>query len=449
MILPNVFINKMQELLGNDFKKYEMSLKKDAKRGFRINQNYVNIDDFKNFFDFSYKNIVGLDGLNELLTKEKVGNSIAHHLGLLYVQEPSSMLAVESLGVEEGDCVLDLCSAPGGKASQILEKNKTGNVVCNEVVRQRANILFSNIERQGFKNAVITSLTPNVLAESFETFFDKILVDAPCSGEGMFRKDPETISEWNEGLSVFNHERQMEILHEADKMLKTGGVLVYSTCTFNIDENERTVHEFAKKYDYEILELPKKVKNKVVNGIEFNGDKETVKCGRVFPHNDYGEGQFIAKLRKKSEKISIKNAQRQKNNDFSRQEIKLTQDFIADNINIDNYNLYKVGNNIYLYNGDVPLIKNGIVCYGVNIGTIEKGRVVPHHQLFKAYGKEFKNVVNLKKEDKRITEYLSGREIDVDNKNGLACVLVEGVPLGGGKVVNGRLKNYYPKGLRV
>ena len=416
MILPKAFEINMQKLLGKKFDEYVKSLSKTAKRGFRINNNYIKTEDFGVFFDYEYSKIDGFDNLNNLLTDEKVGNSLAHHLGLLYVQEPSSMLAVESLEVEEGDTVLDLCSAPGGKASQILDKNKTGVVVCNEVVRNRANILFSNIERQGFRNAVVTSLTPEKLADEFEEVFDKILVDAPCSGEGMFRKDPATINEWNEGLPEFNHQRQMEILQEADKMLKGEGILVYSTCTFNIEENERTVYEFAKNYGYEVLPLPKKVQDKVACGVQYMGDKSTVLCGRVFPHNGYGEGQFIAKLRKKSEKICIKNAKKQKNDQISRNEVKIVQDFLADN---------------------------------VNIGSIEKNRLVPHHQLFKAYGRDFNNIINLEKDDNRIGEYLSGNEIEVDAKNGYAVVLVAGIPLGGGKVVGCRLKNYYPKGLRV
>lgn len=449
MILPNAFEKNMRLLLGERFEDYLSSLNKPAKRGFRINKNYISVSDFKKIFPYPYSEISGFDGLNNLLTEEKVGNSIAHHLGLFYVQEPSSMLAAESLNVEEGDKVLDLCSAPGGKASQILDKNKTGIVVCNEIVRSRANILFSNIERQGFKNAIITSLTPQKLAEQFEGFFDKILVDAPCSGEGMFRKDPQTIIEWNEGLPVFNHERQMEILHEADKMLSCGGVLVYSTCTFNVDENERTVYEFAKKYDYEILPLPENVQTKVAKGIEYNGNRDTISCGRVFPHNDYGEGQFIAKLRKKSEKICINNAKKPKNNSISRIEAKIVEDFLKENTMLADYSLYKVGNDIYIYNNDVQTIKNGIVSFGVNVGSIEKGRIIPHHQLFKAYGNEFINKIDLDINDKRINEYLSGNEIEVDNKNGFACVLVNGVTLGGGKVISGRLKNHYPKGLRI
>ena len=446
MVLHYKFQENMRALLKEDYVKYVESLNDCPKRGFRINKNYICESKFDKLFPYKNNNLAGFENLRVLVNDEKVGNTVFHHSGMIYMQEPSSMLAVESLEPKDGELILDLCSAPGGKAGQILEKNKTGVVVCNEIVRARANILFSNIERQGFKNSIITSKTPEELAEQFSAFFDKILVDAPCSGEGMFRKDPETIKEWNEGLAEFNHNRQLEILHSADKMLKRGGVLVYSTCTFNKEENEKTVVKFCKEYGYEILELPEVVQNVTTRGFIIS-DLDTAKCGRCFPQNGFGEGQFIAKLKKISETAgSI--SKRKTESKTQKNELKIINDFIMENIKIKDFDVYKIGNNFYIGNKQVPFFEKGVVSFGVVVGSIEKGRVVPHHQLFKAYGELFKNKIDLSIEDGRVEAYLKGNEIEVDNQNGLACLLVEGVPLGGGKVVNNKFKNYYPKGLR-
>ena len=306
MNLPVKFLDNMKKLLEKDFDKYFESFNVLPKRGVRVNLNYITTQEFEKVFPYEIKKLNKIENGYELKTEERIGNSVYHHLGLIYLQEPASMLPALCLNVQEGENVLDLCSAPGGKASQILERNKTGIVVLNEVVRNRANILFSNIERQGFKNAIITNLMPDKLSKKFPCFFDKILVDAPCSGEGMFRKDPETITEWNENLPEFNHQRQMEILAEADKMLKEGGEIVYSTCTYNLDENERTVSEFSKEFGYEVLDVLESVKDNTTKGYSYKDNNETMLSRRCFAHNGFGEGQFMCKLKKKSQQ-SLKN----------------------------------------------------------------------------------------------------------------------------------------------
>lgn len=448
MSLPIEFEKNMKRLLGNDFDKYLKSLDNEPKKAFRINKNYINETEFDRLFNIENKPLNNFPNYRQISTTEKLGNTVFHHAGMIYIQEPSSMLAVESLGVKNGDIVLDLCSAPGGKASQILEKNINGLVVCNEVVRSRANILFSNIERQGFKNSIITSLQPEKLASSLPNFFDKILVDAPCSGEGMFRKDAATQNEWNEGLPKFNHERQMQILKSADLMLKEGGSLVYSTCTFNLEENENTVLSFAKECGYEICELPLKVQEVTSRGFVFNGETETIKCGRCFPFSGFGEGQFIALLKKNTPNLTITDVKMQKKDSVNRQVLELSRFFTKECLDRNDFNYRQIGNNVYIIEKDIPYIKDGVVSEGVMLGSVEKNRLVPSHQFFKAYGKMFKNAVNLDLEDKRVDLYISGNEIEVENPNGYICILVNNVPIGGGKVVNGRVKNYYPKGLR-
>ena len=444
MKLPLEFESNMRNLLGKDFDNYIESLNEQPKKGMRVNANYITSQDFDKVSNIDARKIVGLDNYYQIFDEKRVGNTAFHHAGMIYIQEPSSMLPALALDVKEGETCLDLCSAPGGKAGQILENNKTGIVVLNEIVRQRANILYSNIERQGYKNALITCLSPQKLSQSLANCFDKILVDAPCSGEGMFRKDNGTIEEWNSGLPEFNHQRQMEILDSADKMLKQGGVLVYSTCTFNLEENEKTVLEFSEKYGYKIDKVPSIVERYTSKGL-LNGAENARHC---FPHNGFGEGQFICRLIKISEN-NYDCYTKKTYQSVNRQDKIVADSFIKECIN-KSLTTIKVGDNICAVEQDFPYIPDGVVNIGVRLGCVEKGRIVPNHQFFKAYGKEFVSKVCLNIEDARVYDYMYGNQIEVDGlKNGYACVLVENVPLGGGKVVGNVLKNHYPKGLRT
>ncbi len=447
MQLPDIYLDRMKDLLKSDYDKYIACFSKNAKRGFTVNQNYIKNSDFLKIFAFNAKPIEGFKNCFELLTEEKLGKTVYFHAGLIYMQEPSSMLAVNAMEVCDGEKILDLCSAPGGKTSQILSINQAGIVVANEIVKSRASILQSNIERQGFKNCLITSLETEKLAENFLGYFDKILVDAPCSGEGMFRKDQSTISEWNAGLAEYNHQRQLEILKQADKMLKTGGTLIYSTCTFNVTENEHTVLKFSSEFGYSIQELCDEVKDKVSSGKAVGGNVELTKCGRCYPFNDFGEGQFVAKLVKQSEAESYKSSKKDNYQQPSKAELTIAKEFLVETIGRADFNYYKVGNNIFISEVDFPFVKYGIINIGVRLGEIVKNRLVVHHQFFKAFGKEMKNKIDLAIYDERVNQYISGNEIASD-KTGYVCVLVNGVPLGGGKASGGKLKNHYPKALR-
>lgn len=430
-----------------DYQNYLGSLNKPPKRAVRINNSYKLPNGFDELFPCKIKKIDGISNCYEVLDDIKIGSTLAHHLGLVYSQEPSSMLAAEVLDVREGDNVLDLCSAPGGKASQILDKDKTGVVVLNEYVRGRANILTSNIERQGFKNAIITSTSAERLADALPGYFDKILIDAPCSGEGMFRKDPATIDEWNDGINEFNHNRQVEILLAAEKMLKVGGTLVYSTCTFSPKEDEESVAALLKTGKYALADLPNGVKKYVRGGLTCYG-KDFEKVGRVYPQDGFGEGQFVAKLVKVSEdEVPICGKESKKDNKLGKNELKIAKMLTKECVNNENFAFYKLGDSIFVYDGEQINLPE-VVMLGVRLGKIVKDRIVPEHQFFKCYGRDFIQKLDLKHDDPRVEKYLHGEEIDCIFGSGYVCVLVEGVPLGGGKAVFGRLKNYYPKGLR-
>lgn len=448
MKFPEQFEKNMKTLLDSNFEKYEKAMDLPAKRGIRVNKNYVSPTFFKSIFPFEIKNLGIGENLFKLETQEKIGNSVFHHAGMIYLQEPSSMLASLALDVKNGETILDLCASPGGKTGQILEENKDGIVVSNEIVRKRANVLFSNIERQGFKNGVVTSLAPEVLSELLPNYFDKILVDAPCSGEGMFRKEPETISEWNENLPLFNHERQLKILKEADKMLKQGGTMVYSTCTFNMKEDEEIVAVFADNFGYEILPLPEKIKNVMTAGKDVLGQKTSL-SGKCFPFDDFGEGQFVSILKKKSENNNMLKSSKNKVVLPNKKELEIVKNFLKETIDDFDFHFYKFGENFFISKVDLPVLPFGVVSCGVCVGEMKKERIEPAHQFFKAFGKSFKKKIEFDLDDKRVEQYLKGNEIDCSSENGFACVLVSSVPLGGGKVVQGRLKNYYPKGLRL
>ena len=445
--LPEKFEENMKSLLKEDYQKYVKSMEKPAKRGLRVNSEYILPEEFCKLFPYQIKPLLNQNNLFCLETDEKIGNSVFHHAGMIYLQEPSSMLAVLALDVKDGENILDLCAAPGGKTGQILEKDKTGIVVSNEVVRARANVLLSNIERQGFKNSTITSLAPDTLSGLLPDFFDKILVDAPCSGEGMFRKEPETISEWNSGLPEFNHVRQLQILKEADKMLKHGGTLIYSTCTFNRNEDEETVAVFAKEYGYEIVPLPENVQSVTTAG-EDVFDMKTSFARKCFPFGDFGEGQFVCKMKKISEN-TCESSRLGKVQGLSKNEILLAKQLLKSTIDDEEFYFYKLGDNVYISKIPLRAVPFGVVSIGVCLGELKKDRIEPAHHFFKAFGTEFKNKIEIQNNQDALNKYLCGNEIECDNKNGLVVVLFHGVPLGGGKVVAGRVKNYYPKGLRV
>ena len=358
------------------------------------------------------------------------------------------MTPANVLPVNKDDAILDMCAAPGGKSTELGAKlNHTGMLVTNDISNSRAKALLKNIEVFGIPNVLVMSEDPKKLVSYYPEFFDKIMIDAPCSGEGMFRKEPETISEWNAGLPEFNHTRQLQILKEADKMLKQGGTLVYSTCTFNRKEDEETVAIFAKEYGYEIVPLPENVQSVTTAGEDVL-DIKTSLSRKCFPFGDFGEGQFVCKMIKKSEN-GCECARQNKIQGLSKNEILLAKQLLKSTIGDDDFYFYKLGDNVYISKVPLRALPFGVVSIGVCLGELKKDRIEPSHHFFKAYGRSFENKIELENNQDAINKYLSGNEIECDNKNGLAVVLFHGVPLGGGKVVFGRVKNYYPKGLRV
>ncbi len=447
--LPIDFVNRMKALLGDEYPFYEKAINEPPVKAFRVNTSKISVSDFEKINPFGSEKIPYVDG-GYYLDYEKVGNHPFHHAGLIYVQEPAAMAPAECVDIEPNSKILDMCAAPGGKSTQL--KNKLGNnglLVSNEIIPSRCKILTGNIERLGFKNCVTTCMDTSRLSDAFPNTFDVIMVDAPCSGEGMFRKEQIAIDEW----SIENVQkcaiRQAEILENAVKCLTVGGTIIYATCTFSLEEDEMTVDNFLKIHpDFELVPVKPAVQAASSAGIKFDGCKcQNIHYARRFyPHISQGEGQFMAVLKHKGEKeTSFKPTKKQN----VKLDTVLTNflDDTLENYNKDDITLY--GDTPVFYSGDVEIKKGCAFMCGVTIGEIKKNYLLPHHQFFSAFGNNFKRKIDLLPHSDDIRKYLHGEEIKTNCENGWAVVTVCGVALGGAKVSNGVAKNHYPKGLRI
>ncbi len=450
-----IFLEKMKKLLGDDYDSYVKSMSAPSFKGLRVNTLKTD-DSVLNLLPFNtektpfYPHGYYIDS-----DVQHIGSHPFHHAGAIYMQEPSAMSAVKMLKVEKGDKVLDLCAAPGSKTTQIAQElGGTGLLWSNEIVSSRANILLQNLERCGVKNAVVSNTSPEVLSEELGGFFDKILVDAPCSGEGMFRKDEKAKEEWSSEHVLSCANRQLHILNSAKSMLKAGGVLVYSTCTFSVEENEGVVTRFLEENPEFELES---------SGETF-GRNTLTHCKRIFPM-DGGEGHFAARFVKKyepdGEEFATKSKSKKKGNTkpvFEKAD-KDAYTFINEIFESSEYErLYCVGSKVYaLTQAQQELIKSGIDLkklsvrrVGVEVCENKGKRFEPLHNAFTACDKKSaKNVINLDLNDEKVYKFLHGEEIKIDESiKGYTLVCVNGISLGFGKASNGNLKNKYPKGLR-
>lgn len=443
--LPSNFLQKMSELLSpEDYNIFLNDCTKIPYRGIRVNTLKCSVEKAKQFLPFVGNPTPFCDeGLYIPYDTNGVGEQPFHHAGAFYVQEPSASSAVTVLNVKEGDKVLDLCAAPGGKSTQIAANlNGTGLLLSNEIVKNRAGILLSNIERMGVPNAVISSCHPDILCNKLEGFFDKILVDAPCSGEGMFRKDNTAIEDWSLQHSISCGERQLSILNSAAQALKEGGTLVYSTCTFSIEENEKVITRFLENNSSFSL---------IDSGVSF-GHKALEKAIRILP-SDGGEGHFVAKLKKDGNCVENIPYFKPVASDFPEKKaaLKLYDEIFTNRIFGENFQ--KIGDKILILPEIAlpPLNGLGVIRAGILFGEIKKNRIEPCHSLFMAAKKDnLRNYVDLKYNDIRLNKFYHGEEIEVDGSiKGFTAVLAEGITTGFGKASNGILKNRYPKGLRT
>lgn len=436
------YFARMKNLLGDNYERFLETVDKPAYKAIRVNTLKTSAEELRPLLPFMGERVPFCED-GYYVSVEKLGKHPLHHAGAFYVQEPSAMSAVTALGVEPGDKVLDLCAAPGGKSTQIgAALCGTGLLWANEIVRPRAHILLSNIERMGIKNAVVSNMSPEALCPRLEGFFDKVLVDAPCSGEGMFRKDKDAIFEWSVEHSHACAERQRAILDSAACALRPEGVMVYSTCTFSVDENEGVIAGFLHDHpDFELIDT----------GCRF-GEPALELCRRIYPFNG-GEGHFVAKLRKRRGKAYKGLMYRYVEPD--REDRLMIDSFIVDMLRNPSFRHIHVidGRILNLPNTELLPDLDGmnILRAGIKLGDFKKKRIEPHHNLATALTPyEFKRRLILSCEDELTARYISGEEIELDFWiAGWAVAVVDGITLGLGKAVDGRFKNKYPKGLRT
>ncbi|MDE6189256.1 MAG: RsmF rRNA methyltransferase first C-terminal domain-containing protein, partial [Clostridia bacterium] len=370
-----------------------------------------------------------------------------HEGGAYYIQEPSAMAVVENLKIEEGDMVLDLCAAPGGKSTQIAAKlNSTGLLIANEIIPSRAKILSQNIERMGVKNCIVLNESPKSLADRFCGIFDKILVDAPCSGEGMFRKNPSAIDEWSEDNVAACKQRQLDILEQAATMLKSGGRMVYSTCTFSLEENEEVIDEFLSRHeDFEVAPPV----FEFCKGFPIKGgtrNEELALTNRIFPHKFVGEGHYFAVLQRKGS-LEKKSYSRQSPK-ISPAQVKIFDDWQRQNLNIQFAANLSFGDNLYAMPEGTPKL-NGLKVEraGLHLGLILKNRFEPSHSLALALNtSQAKRSLNLTQEE--AVKYIGGQTLEREGEKGWSLAAYDGITLGWCKLDGIYAKNHYPKGLR-
>ena len=371
----------------------------------------------------------------------KPGRHPYHHAGVFYSQEPSASSAAPLLGVQPGMRVLDLCAAPGGKSSQLAAALQgRGVLVSNEYVAARAEILKSNLERMGVSNAVVLNETPARIAEALPEFFDRVLVDAPCSGEGMFRKEPVALQQHCEALVKQCAELGAQILDCAAAALAPGGQLVYSTCTFAPEEDEGSVHRFLERHpDCQIAE-----------GIDSEGfihDKEG--CIRLFPHKIEGEGHFAAVITKAGEGYGGFGLTEK---GIKEKDCPEYLSFVKENLKEKPQGaLLKFGEQLYLMPEGFPALKGlKVLRPGLHLGTLKKNRFEPSHALALAMQpQEAFHVAMLSSGSQEIRQYLMGQTFSWGGEKGWYLICVDGYSIGWGKLAGGIMKNHYPKGLRM
>ena len=446
--LPKEYEIRMRALLGDAFDDYRAVLDEPAVRGFRVNTDKIPLADFEKINTLSGEKIPYVE-TGFYLTQEHIGSHPFHHAGMIYVQEPGAMAPAECIDVDPEWKMLDMCAAPGGKSTQLKNKlGETGVLVSNEIIPARCRILTGNVERLGLTNTVTTCLDTARLAAVFPHTFDLIMVDAPCSGEGMFRKEENAIPEWSEENVRMCARRQAEILENAASALKGGGYIVYATCTFSLEENEMTVDAFLRSHpEFEILPVKKAVQEHTADGIFFDGCKtENIRYARRFyPHKGRGEGQFMALLHSTAETAGGKKTSVRKTQKPDAAVIAFLSevliDYDPDHVTVHN------GTPVY-FTPDFAVPAGTAFSLGVTIGENRGKYIQPHHQFFMAMGSRFKRKIDLSPDGETLRQYLHGEEIEADCENGWAAVTVCGCTVGGAKVVNGRAKNHYPKGLR-
>ncbi|WP_445614271.1 RsmF rRNA methyltransferase first C-terminal domain-containing protein [Geobacillus sp. YF-1] len=454
MKLPEAFAAKMRTLLQQEADAFLAVYEREEKtNGLRVNPLKIDPDAWAKTAPFSLSPVPFCPTGFYYDPNEQPGKHPYHAAGLYYIQEPSAMAVAETLRPAPGERVLDLCAAPGGKTTQLgaMMENK-GLLVANDIHSKRVKALAENIERLGLTNTVVVNEAPETLAERFPGFFDKILVDAPCSGEGMFRKEEEAASFWSQAHVEECAARQRRILQSAYAMLKEGGILVYSTCTFSPEENEQTIEWLLETYeDLRLLPIAK------IGGIE-PGRPEWTKTkrsdlahtARLWPHRVKGEGHFIAKLQKQRPTPSWRGRWAKSN--APKTVLRLYRQFEQEALRTERSGVFvSFGTHVSVLPDPCPDLSGlKVVRVGLHLGEAKKERFEPNHALALALrAEEARHVLDLASTSEEIVRYWRGETLSTGGDRGWLLVTVDGFPFAWGKEVKGTVKNFYPKGLRL
>lgn len=448
-MLPEQFLTRMQAMLGEEYNQFLESFSRERYQALRINTLKERENQEPVTYPFSLSKVSWSENGYYYEKEDAPGKHPYHEAGAYYIQEPSAMAPVTLLAPKPGEQVLDLCAAPGGKSTQIAALMKgEGLLVSNEIHPARAKILSENIERMGIRNACVTNESPQRLVQFFPEYFDRILVDAPCSGEGMFRKNEAACEEWSPENVRMCGERQDEILECAAKMLRPGGRLVYSTCTFAPTENEESIDRFLRKHgEFSIAPIQKEE-----FGLE-EADVGPEGTLRLWPHHVKGEGHYAAVLVKAGEMPQGYHASAQQGlqKGVSEKELGEYSDFAKEFLRISLEGKYvKFGDNIYLVPENMPDLKGlKVLRPGLHVGTLKKNRFEPAHAMALALASEdVKYSHDLKSTENTIAAYLNGQTFPAEGEKGWYLICVDGFSIGWGKLAGGIMKNHYPKGLR-
>ena len=463
--LPEVYKSNMQKLLGEHYPEYEASFGEKRVFGLRRNRLKISKEAFEKLLPFSVKPIPWIDNGYYYEEDDRPAKNPLYYAGLYYLQEPSAMTPANRLTIEPGDKVLDLCAAPGGKSTELGAKlGHEGLLVTNDISNSRAQALLKNIELFGIDNACILSEAPYKMVSVFPEYFDKVLIDAPCSGEGMFRKDTAVMKAWTQNSNAEYSKLQREILEQAVAMLKPGGLLMYSTCTFSPMENEASV-EFVLSHFPQMHTVPideyEGFRSAFPGVYDPSKEEEYNNCVRIWPQHMQGEGHFLTMFRKDAasdaNRITDISGAAFASYDSTKELAKHPEftEFLSQvKGRLSKKHFYLRQDKVYCVPDELCDISGlRILRPGLFVGECKKNRFEPSQAFAMALkGDEFDNVISLSLDDDRVIRYLKGETIDLTSEeslqDGLCLICVEGHPLGFGKAKDKSIKNKYLSGWR-
>ena len=428
--MNEVFEKRVKQYFGDKSDLFMSCMKEPCTQAFFINEAKADPETILSLIDFPYSESE-LSKESYYHNHENIGKSKAYELGLIYPQEIAASLTSIYVDPEGIHLIVDMCAAPGGKSINILNRIKDDVLlISNDVSHNRASILSSNLERLGFDNVIVTNKKCEDLARQLADQADLVILDAPCSGEGMIRKYPEILDTYSIANIESLAKTQSQLLEEAYQMLKQGGQLVYSTCTFAFEEDEDQIASFLEKHnDMKLIPIEMDSVSKL---------KGTVKLSFL----DHTEGQFFALLKKDGEG-SLSHLKEMKT-----VKDKIVEDFIQDNLLLDHYYLYKNNEHYYLSLKLLPDIKGNVLRYGIYLGDLIKKRFEPSHHLYRANSLKGKYRYTYDLDEQQYDDFVSGKEIKASLDDHYYQLTYKGIALGYGKCVKGTIKNKYPKGLR-